>query len=114
MYATSCAKPIHIVPLSDLHSLNQNLNYFALSDDNSPLPETPLQEHFLVNSQRYGQETALSLRVKEWEEKIRPELAMQVQCRESLLAAELYAPGETFLAAMLRVPLYVSHFKFCT
>nr|XP_046155104.1 condensin-2 complex subunit H2-like [Oncorhynchus gorbuscha] len=34
-------------------------------------------EQFLVNSQGYAQETALSKRVKEWEDKIRPELAYQ-------------------------------------
>ncbi|XP_015243220.1 PREDICTED: condensin-2 complex subunit H2 [Cyprinodon variegatus] len=34
-------------------------------------------EQMVVNSQGYAQETALSRRVKEWEEKIRPELALQ-------------------------------------
>ncbi|XP_030576512.1 condensin-2 complex subunit H2 [Archocentrus centrarchus] len=34
-------------------------------------------EQLVVNSRGYNQETALSQRVKEWEEKIRPELALQ-------------------------------------
>ncbi|KAM4615030.1 condensin-2 complex subunit H2 [Polymixia lowei] len=34
-------------------------------------------EQFLVKSQGYAQETALSRRVKTWEDKIRPELALQ-------------------------------------
>lgn len=36
----------------------------------------------MVNSRGYTQETALSRRVKDWEEKIRPELALQVKPAE--------------------------------
>lgn len=41
-----------------------------------------LQEQLVVNSRGYTQETALSRRVKDWEDKITPELVLQVKlCR---------------------------------
>ena len=42
---------------------------------------TRLQEQYLVNSKGYAQETALSRRVKEWGDKLRPDLVMQVRPR---------------------------------
>lgn len=38
-----------------------------------------VQEQLVVSSRGYNQETALSRRVKDWEEKIGPELVLQVK-----------------------------------
>lgn len=37
-----------------------------------------VQDQLMVNCRGYTQETALSQRVKQWEDKIRPELVLQV------------------------------------
>lgn len=39
-----------------------------------------VQDQLVVNCRAYIQETALSRRVKAWEDKIRPELVLQVKC----------------------------------
>ena len=43
-----------------------------------------VQEQLVVSSRDYTQETALSRRVKDWEDKIRPELSLQVNTPETI------------------------------
>ncbi|XP_029598045.1 condensin-2 complex subunit H2 isoform X2 [Salmo trutta] len=56
-------------------------------------------EQFLVNSQGYAQETALSKRVKEWEDKIRPELTYQ----EVRATFDIHDYGDRIVAALSSV-----------
>uniref|UniRef100_A0A4W5K3L6 Condensin-2 complex subunit H2 n=1 Tax=Hucho hucho TaxID=62062 RepID=A0A4W5K3L6_9TELE len=56
-------------------------------------------EQFLVNSQGYAQETALSKRVKEWEDKIRPELTYQ----EERATFDIHDYGDRIVAALSSV-----------
>ncbi|CAB1345844.1 unnamed protein product [Coregonus sp. 'balchen'] len=56
-------------------------------------------EQFLVNSQGYAQETALSKRVKEWEDKIRPELIYQ----EERPTFDIHDYGDRIVAALSSV-----------
>ncbi|XP_029901950.1 condensin-2 complex subunit H2 [Myripristis murdjan] len=53
-------------------------------------------EQFLVNSRGYAQETALSRRVKDWEDKIRPELALQ----EERPAFDIHDYGDRIVGAL--------------
>ncbi|XP_071771896.1 condensin-2 complex subunit H2 [Centroberyx gerrardi] len=53
-------------------------------------------EQFLVNSRGYAKETALSRRVKDWEDKIRPELAMQ----EERPAFDIHDYGDRIVGAL--------------
>lgn len=53
-------------------------------------------EQLVVNSRGYTQETALSLRVKDWEEKIRPELALQ----EERPAFDIHDYGDRIVRAL--------------
>ncbi|KAM3858898.1 condensin-2 complex subunit H2 [Diretmus argenteus] len=53
-------------------------------------------EQFLVNSRGYAQETALSRRVKDWEDKICPELALQ----EERPAFDIHDYGDRIVAAL--------------
>ncbi|XP_077090415.1 condensin-2 complex subunit H2 isoform X2 [Siphateles boraxobius] len=54
---------------------------------------------FLVNSQKYAQETALSRRVKEWEDGINPHLADQ----ETRLAFDIHEYGDRIVQALSSV-----------
>uniref|UniRef100_A0A3P8ZPL0 Condensin-2 complex subunit H2 n=1 Tax=Esox lucius TaxID=8010 RepID=A0A3P8ZPL0_ESOLU len=56
-------------------------------------------EQFLVNAQSYAQETALSKRVKEWEDKIRPELIYQ----EERPAFDIHDYGDRIVEALSSV-----------
>ncbi|KAL0962808.1 hypothetical protein UPYG_G00345750 [Umbra pygmaea] len=56
-------------------------------------------EQFLLNSQGYAQETALSKRVKEWEDKIRPELTYQ----EERPVFDIHDYGDRIVAAFSSV-----------
>ncbi|XP_041728393.1 condensin-2 complex subunit H2-like [Coregonus clupeaformis] len=56
-------------------------------------------EQFLVNSQGYAQETALSKRVKEWEDKIRPKLTYQ----EERPTFDIHDYGDRIVAALSSV-----------
>ncbi|XP_035640232.1 condensin-2 complex subunit H2-like isoform X2 [Oncorhynchus keta] len=56
-------------------------------------------EQFLANSQGYAQETALSKRVKEWEDKIRPELTYQ----EERATFDIHDYGDRIVAALCSV-----------
>uniref|UniRef100_A0A8B9JN23 Condensin-2 complex subunit H2 n=1 Tax=Astyanax mexicanus TaxID=7994 RepID=A0A8B9JN23_ASTMX len=53
-------------------------------------------ELFLVNSQKYAQETALSLRVKEWEDEINPRLSAQ----ENRPAFDIHDYGDRIVHAL--------------
>lgn len=53
-------------------------------------------EQLVVNSRGYTQETALSRRVKEWEEKIKPELALQ----EERPVFDIHDYGDRIVAAL--------------
>uniref|UniRef100_A0A8C8D9F4 Condensin-2 complex subunit H2 n=1 Tax=Oncorhynchus tshawytscha TaxID=74940 RepID=A0A8C8D9F4_ONCTS len=63
------------------------------------VPGRHCPEQFLVNSQGYAQETALSKRVKEWEDKIRPELTYQ----EVRATFDIHDYGDRIVAALSSV-----------